>query len=421
LSLEARRTLEAVLDRAREVWVVNDSAKVVLPPVATEQIVAWLDDLVLADRARRDTAHRELIDLLVRDDTRKQLVELLEERHAAADTVEAEVRYRELIDFAPPAMAAEVWGYEVDLATNQVNRERRQHRTVQYLIVGVPQMPEGAPHATHFDSCDDATAHCVSGNSLDPGDYPVGVAIPHPIPGQEVMFYLVNLPTPRRRLAYEYSLRRDERDRLLAISERTLAHFLANRQVLDEQHAMLLLLLDPGAVSRFAGPYFQAVSDRPLSATRGGGQLTLHTAICSALILVGTRDAVPALEKLARSGTLQKPNFQNPFDIAWIAALSIARRDPWPGVDDWLAGLVDETDPLITNADPVPDLGSTAAGLLLERQQVSQQEFDLEPAGNNAFERAEFEGYRFTSDEARRAVRQWWAERKDAELEKSSP
>lgn len=429
VGLQVRRSLEAVLDKARQVWVNSDSNDVVLPPVSSEQINTWLDDIVLAEpldgasRVRRETARRELIDLLVRDDTRPRLVELLNQRQAAAEDAETEAAYAKLTEFAKPAMAAEVWGYALDLDTNQVDRQRRQHRTVQYLIVGVAQRPEGAPNATHFDRCDDQTAHCVSGNSLNPGDYPVGIAIPHPIPGQDVMFYLVNLPTPKRRLAYDYSLRRDEHDRLREISERTLNDILAKRQVLDEQHVMLLMLLDPGAVSRFAGPYFKAVADRPLSAMTGGlsGQFTLHTAVCAALILVGTHEAIPAIDKLARSGKLQKPSYENPLDIAWIAALSIARRDPWPGVDDWLAGLIDETKPLIINADPVPDLGGSAAGLLLERHDMSHDAFDLEPAGNNAFERANFAGYRFTSDEDRAAVRQWWAEQKQAELKKSSP
>ena len=62
-------------------------------------------------------------------------------------------------------MAAEIW-------------EDHQHGTVQYLLIGVPQYPERMTRATFFDKIDDTTAHCVSGNSLAPGDYPVGIAIP---------------------------------------------------------------------------------------------------------------------------------------------------------------------------------------------------------------------------------------------------
>jgi len=61
----------------------------------------------------------------------------------------------------------------------------------------------GGVRPTHFDRCDDRSAHYVSGNSLSPGDYPVGVAFSHP--RQENAFFdLVNLPTPRRRMAYPY-------------------------------------------------------------------------------------------------------------------------------------------------------------------------------------------------------------------------
>src|SRR6185436_7373937 len=106
-----------------------------------------------------------------------------------------EQRLRAVYEWTQPAMVAEIWSAQ-------------RHVTIQYLLVDVPQFPEGGLRATHFDSIDERTAHCVSGNSLVPGDYAVGVAIPHP-EGREVMFHLQNLPTPRRRLAYTYKVKRD--------------------------------------------------------------------------------------------------------------------------------------------------------------------------------------------------------------------
>jgi hypothetical protein len=417
-SAQARRSLEAVLDQAREAWVKADPGQVVLPAVGTEQMARWIDEVVPSDaddaaaRVRRQRARSELVDLLVRDDTRERLLQALRERIEATDDAATKAALAELVDFARPAMAAEVWGHQrQDPEIGQADDwEHRQHITVQHLIVGVPQMAETALRPTHFDRIDDQTAHCVSGNSLEPGDYPVGVAIPHPNPSNDVMFYLVNLDTPRRRVAYEYHLRRSEAERLLEISQRTLDHFLTRKMPLDEKHVMLLLQLDPRAVSRFVGPYVQAVADRPLSTTGAdpSNQLTLHQMICSALMTVGTREAVPALEELAKNNKNLKPTHSNPFHIAWIAALAVARRDPWPGVDDWLARLVPQTQPLLLNADPVPDLGATAAGLLLERNEVSPYSFDLEPAGNDAFDRSRLAGYHFASEAGRAAVSQWW-------------
>ena len=326
---------------------------------------------------------------------------------------------------AMPAMVAEVWGHQQADPTFGVpdDWEHRQHRTVQHLLIGVPQMVEGAARPTHFDRIDDQTAHCVSGNSLIEGDYPVRVAIPHPNVGFDVMFYLINLPTPREQVQYEYYLRRPEAERLLEISERTLKYFLDNKQVLDPNHISLLMQLDPGAVSRFAGPYFEKVTDRYLESGGGNlaGQETLHTVIAGVLLTVGTHEAVPALEKLARDERTQKPNHDNPFAIAWIAALAIAQRDPWPGVDEWLLSLIDEKAPLVLNADTVPELGGTAAGILLARHQVSPFTFDLEPAGNDAFDRSSFAGYRFTSDEGPKALRQWWASQKQGKAAAAAP
>jgi hypothetical protein len=298
----------------------------------------------------------------------------------------------------------------------------RQHKTVQHLMIGVPQMAEGAMRPTHFDRIDDSTAHCVSGNSLEPGDYAVGLAIPFPRTGDDVMFHLINLPTPRRRLAYSYYLRRDESERLLDISRRTLEDFLARRHVLSIAEITMLCHLDPRAVSRFLGPYFQAVPDRPLSPTSAEvpGTGTVHSAICVMMSIIGTQEAVPALEKVARANMGQKLTYENPFCFAWISALAIARRDPWPEVDAWLASLIDETEPMIANAEPVPDLGSTAAGLLLERHQVSPYAFELEPTGTDTFERSAFVGYRFMSDSGRQEVKAWWA-KEQASAQKTSP
>src|SRR4029079_1241574 len=135
-----------------------------------------------------------------------------------------------------------------------------------------------------------------------------------------VWFYLTTLPIARRRLAYEYHVRRDEGTRLREITQRTLEYFLEHDQVLNETEVMLLAQLDPESVSRFVGSYFQRVPDRKLvtSISELGTEATVHRAIYHMISGVGTRAAVPALEQLARSGKLE-PTVESPYHIAWIA------------------------------------------------------------------------------------------------------
>ena len=209
-SAAARRELEPLLDSARGAWLAADPGVVPLPHVTREQIEGWIEDLVRSDetesldRFRRRFAERELLDGMARDEVQPLVTEALARRIDAAPDAASRTTLQQIVDYARPAMAAEVWGHELG------NWEHRQHMTVQYLIVGVPQFAETAQYATHFDRIDEDTAHCVSGNSLKPGDYPVRVAIAHPDPTIERMFYLTNLPTARRRLAYEYQVQRDE-------------------------------------------------------------------------------------------------------------------------------------------------------------------------------------------------------------------
>jgi hypothetical protein len=422
LNLSIRRALEPVLEKAREMWVAADPASVPLPAVSDEEIRRCIDDLVqqesagAAPRVAQATARRELLDLVVRDETRSRVLTMLNQRFPVVKNQAPDGRVQEIVDFAKPAMAAEVWDHQPEIW------EHRQHKFVQHLIVGVPQYVEIATRPTHFDRIDDHTAHCVSGNTLLEGDYPVGVAIPHPHYA-EVMYYLINLSTPRRRMAYEYHLKRDESQRLLEISQRTLSDFLAHKRVLTELQVLMLAQLDPHAVSRFVGPYFQAVPDERLFTTSSelAGQLTVHGGICFMLSRIGTHEAVPALEQTARSGELGRPTYESPFQMAWIAALAIAQRDSWPEIDAWLARLIDSTELLVTNVDPKPELGATAAAILLDRYDLSARSFGLETAGEAMVDRSRFVGYRYSSDKSRQDVRKWWAKQSDSASKKSAP
>lgn len=404
-SASVRRLLAPIIDRAHEAFLRSDLSGEGLPKPSAEQIQAWIDDAVRVESAdefesaSRKPSESELLDLIARDDTRDDTLALLGER-AKRETDEAVVqKLNYLLDFARPGMAAEGWNSHVNVV-------------IQFLLIGVPQFNDAIspPRATHFDRIDSQTAHCVSGNSLTAGDYPVRVGIPHPEPGRDSLFYLTNLPTPRSRLAYEYWLKRDEGSRLAEITQRTLEFFITRQTPLSEVEILMLAQLEPRAVSKFVGRYFNAVPDAALVSTPNGlgGLNTVHGGLCLMMSRIGTREAVPAIEKLARSRALGKPKYPNRIDVAWVALLAIANRDPWPEVDPWLAGLIDEKLPLTTDPQSPPELGASAAGLLLDRRNVSVQSFGIVPAGEALTDVYQFFGFRFTSEADRENVKRWW-------------
>ncbi len=402
LTAEGRRVLEPMLEAAREAWLRADPQKVVLPPPSDAEVdrlisdLTGLDETEATNRFRRELAEHELLDLIARDDTRARVLEILRVRIAQAPDAATAATLSSVAEFARPAMAAEVW---ID----------RFNLFVQYLIIGVPQHNEGSKNPTHFDRIDDKTAHCVTGNSLSEGDYPVGIAIGHPDPtGQDRMFYLTNLPTPRDRLIYEYQVKRDEAERLREISQRTLDAFLDQKKhSLDEKQVLVLAQLDPHVASRFASRFLTETEDQGLFTTVSelNFQPTVHAALCYMMTRVGTHEVVPTLEKMARAGRFDKS--EGTLHMAWIAALAIAQRDPWPGVDKWLAGLLSDRTPLITNLDAPPELGATAAAVLLDNRGVSTRPFGLD-AIEAVIGQARFIGYRYTSDNDRDDVLRWW-------------
>ena len=144
----------------------------------------------------------------------------------------------------------------------------------------------------------------MSGNSLTPGDYPVGVAFPPPNwPARPAgaVFHLVNLPTPRRQIAYSYYVKTDPAARLAKLSRRTLDRFLAEKKLLSDAELGMLGQLDAREVSRFASRYFLVVEDgmveedfdQESSTSRShlGSQSSRFGAICAQL----------AVERNARS------------------------------------------------------------------------------------------------------------------------
>jgi hypothetical protein len=411
LSADARQWLEPTWQRARGLWLTTDPAQWNLPSVAEEQIARWIGDLVRTPPSGaaaeswsvlRD-AQRELRDLLARDDCVPRVRQAMEARLAAGNLdAEAAARLSELVDMCRPAMVAEFW-------------QERHHRGVQHLLIGVPSQSPGAVRPSHFDRIDDETAHCVSGTNLKEGDYPVAVAIPHPNQ-EDALFQLVNLSTPRRRMAYEYLVKFDEARRLTELTRRTVDRFLRLGRPLTEPELLMLPNLDAKEVSRFAGQFLLAVDDENLAAEGPeylGGRPSRHGLLCVFLAQEGTREAVPGLLEAIRRGRILPPSPAAAYELPWIAALAIAARDPWTEVDPWLAGLIARTDPLVTGVKgDQPELGATAAAALLTRHRQKPADFGIEPARQSTLDQLHVPACRFVAPSWREKVLKWWEEQK---------
>lgn len=406
LPASARQTMEPIYERARGAWLTSDPAGWNLAPVSPAQIAGWIEDLAspqptaASGNKRRavEVAFRELRDVLARDAEVPKLKAALETRLADKNLTPASAaRLKELLELTQPAMVAEYW-------------EGRRHLNAQHLLIGVPSWSVGAERPSHFDRIDDQTAHCVNGQNLSPGDYPVGVAVPHP-KRDGALFHLINLRIPRLRMAYVYQSRREQTVRLAELSRRTLDRYLARKAPLALRELRLLEQLDPSEVSRFAGKFFLLVDDQPMPRDENEAltpKTSRHGAICVILAGEGTQEAVPGLLKALEAKRFLPPTAAAPYELPWIAALAIAVRDPWPGVDAWLAGLIDRADPLVQGLSNAPELGATAAAILLKRQEQDPTTYGLKSSPDETLQALGLLGCRFASPESREKVRRWW-------------
>src|SRR5262249_30614073 len=156
-------------------------------------------------------------------------------------------------------------------------------------------------------------------------------------------------------------------ERLRELSERTTAWMKAQKRCLTEREIALLRQLNGAEVSRFAGPYLLSIDDRPKAEPEEfqfGGRGSRHALLCGVLLEVGTHEVLPDLAEASRRGSLPAPTEELRYHIGWLAAFAIAERDPWPGLDEWLASLIDLSQPISTLSDPPPEVGATAAAIL---------------------------------------------------------
>lgn len=419
LSVDARRWLEPMDEKARAVWLASDPKNWDLPAVADQQIDQWISELAKHEtperapaREARRIAQRELRDLLARDELVPKVKAALAAKLAEAGLAkEGATRLQELLELTRPAMVAEYW-------------MGRDHKGSQHLIVGTPSWGQGAVRPSHFDRIDDQTAHCVSGQNLSPGDYPVGVAVPHPRMEGAAFFHLVNLPTPRRRMSYQYVRQQPDPVRLAQISRRTVDRFLQRKTHLTESELVLLPLLDREVMSAFAARMLMSLADEslpPEGADRLGGRSSHHGLLCAALAMEGTQAAIPTLLEAIQAHRVLPPTSKSPYGMDWLAALAIAARDPWAEAEPWLLGLVERKDPLVQGMQNPPQLGATAAAILLEQHEQNAALFGLEPTGERTLESLGIRGCRFTSDDSPNLVRQWWAKQNHPPVAHVSP
>ena len=392
------RLLETAYANARKAWLLSNPSGWQLPEVSDEQIDAWLDDL-LSSSPRSTVAERELLDLLVEDEQVPRVAKAIASRqlHKLDDPSAARLAF--LSDWTKPVVVSEIW-------------DNRRCDLRQCFLIGVSTPWPGAPKPVLFDRADEQTAHCVSGNMLAPGDYPVGEAFPPPRHGDAgLFFHFVYLSTPRQRMAYAYRMGSDEASELTAISHRTLDRMLANRHSLSESELLMLDALDPNEVSRFAGRHFLSVDDRSLTTSgplRHGGRPSRFGTICGVLAIDGTKEAVPGLMEAIAQDRFLPPTVRAPYQLHWIALLSIAARDPWKDVDAWLAAQIDGTERLAIGRSSAPELGATAAALLLRRHNEVPEEYGLNPINDPQLGQLHVTGYRFDDDKSREKVRRWW-------------
>jgi hypothetical protein len=424
-----RRRLVDLRRAAWRAWLNSDSAKTADPTIDDARIDGAVARLTAGDPATRTPedlalralAERELLYWLARDDVLPRVKSRLEA--ALVDPAIAAADHgvvARLLDWTRPAMVAEIW-------------KEGRFGTQQHLLIGVPNQPPGAPKASHFDRCDEKTAHCVSGNTLKEGDYPVGIFFPYiSNMGDELQFHLVNLPTVRRRLRYDHEVpidvsaeeaRRIQSTRRAETTRRTVDFYLARKQLLSNREVDMLPYLDEVEAGRLVGPYLLGVDDQrlELQSPTAFGNGSRHGMFCTVVAIAGAAEAGPGLVAALEKGRVMPPTDHSPYRMDWVAVLTLCRRAPWPGVEDWLARQVDKTDPININTPDEADAGASAAAALVEMNGGEVSAFHLERKTFQELIDLENPAFRFRKPEGRELVKRWWKAKAEARKTSETP
>ncbi len=440
ISEDCYRRVDSVWNVAWGAWLASDAPELNAESPSDGQIQNWLDELTRAPTERNQNAElrcrlarRQLLDALMQDRDVPRLKAAMQAR-ASADK-NAAARLGEFIDMTRPAMVAESWS-------------RGEQIFEQHLVPETPAQAPDDEHPLSFGTVNDETAHCESGAALPPGDYPVGIAfVPPNYDAQHpAIFYLTYLPTPRRQIVYSYFVKADSAARLARLSRRTLDRYTSQKRQLDRDHLAALDQLDAREVSRFASRFFATMTDGPVafdldqefafvhgrSTGQFGSRNSCFGAICAHLLTRGTREAAPGLIAALRQQSFRQPTPAEPYRLPWLAAFAIARRDPWPDVDAWLAANLDKLQTIALDHDQqgrrlrrVPEtpgtrgpasgyseetatIGAMAAALLARRHACRPAALGLLRTSDKQMEAFNLYGYRYGKPEDIERVRRWW-------------
>jgi hypothetical protein len=445
ISEDCFQRVDSVGNVAWAAWMANEAPDLNAPSPSDEQIQKWLDALTrepaefdqTADLLRR-VARRRLLDALTQDRDVPRLKAAMEAR-AAADK-KAAVLLSTLVDLIRPAVVLESWS-------------GGEQGVEQLCLIGAPAQAAADDRLTIFDRVNDETVHCQSGNVLPRGNYPLGVAFlpPSSDPAKPTIFFLTNLSTPRRQIAYSYAVKLSTAGRLARLSRQTLDRFAVQKGLLGDDELTILSQLDAGEVSRFAGRFFATMNDGPVesdfgqvvSTIRRPNQLTSRNscfgAISIQLLKNGTRDAAPGLIAGLRQKKFRPPTASEPYCFSWMAALAIAKRDPWPDLDAWLAENLDNPQTIMLSNDggrsrpqhgaegPVArqgtvaaseepaTVGAMAAAMLARRHAHRPASLGLVRTADKQLEAFNLYGYRYAKPDDIARVRQWWKEQSAAD------
>lgn len=278
-----------------------------------------------------------------------------------------------------PTLCAEIWHDERSGAG-------LRHRTAQFLTIGVPQYPDRAIRSTFFSAADEQTATLVEGNTLAPGDYPVGVAFPYMIAntGEAWAFHLVYLPTPRERRRFELRLQQEtEAERWEQIGATTIAAMATRGDELTVIDFWLVSQFSSQQIGEFSERALRDWPERLLEPPTGGRQIGLQDALFS---LIATRCESPTADRLLdaiAADQLQAIEPQREV-VFWQALLAAAARpeEGAPADDAVLIRILRDFADRFPAADDAEEQPTTplaaAAALLLERHGVDPADYGVE-------------------------------------------
>lgn len=258
--------------------------------------------------------------------TQKKIQEMLRSRKM---TPSGTILLSRLAFLTKPCLAAEYW-------TNG------EMKTAQFLQVGVPQ--NCGVGTSYFDRMSGDQVHCEEGMNLAAGDYALNAAVRHPNQ-KGSFFHFVKLETLEEKLLYPQEMRKQAAVRWREISEKTLARLDAecrkDSRILTPDELLTLELLEPQALSiqigRWLGGWNGVESVVRVGEMEEAQSIQAH--LCRLLLKMGTREAVSGLENVLEKDISWK-SMESESKIAWLAMLTIARRDPWEGVrkslENWL-------------------------------------------------------------------------------------